>query len=127
MVIDTTWDAAWPGVIDALRAINLPYLHIELSIKPYVRAFIKYLEERNIYDMAAVFKNSKGKFGGCRSASASVLNRCPYEIKYFDRSFTVRLAKRLVSGWRQRGRHRVDYRLHTVRHQAPSVEQFLLN
>lgn len=61
MVIDTTWDAAWPSVIDALRAINLPYLHIELSIKPYVRAFIKYLEEKNVYDMAAVFQNSKGK------------------------------------------------------------------
>lgn len=60
MVIDTTWDQAWPNIVDAMRAINLPYLHIELSIKPFVRAFIHYLDEKNIYDAAFIFQNSKG-------------------------------------------------------------------
>lgn len=61
-VMDTTWDAAWPSAMDALRTSNLPYLHIELSIKPYVRAFIRYLEANNIFDAAFIFQNTKGKF-----------------------------------------------------------------
>lgn len=61
MVIDTTWDTAWPNAVDAMRTANLPFIHIDNSIKPFVRAFIRYLEAKSVYDSAFVFQNLKGE------------------------------------------------------------------
>lgn len=61
IVLDFTWDPVWLNIVNALRAQNLPYVRVDISIRPYVRAFIQYLQAKNIFDSALVFQDVKGK------------------------------------------------------------------
>lgn len=60
LVIDITWDPTLNEVIGSLRANNVPYIHIDVSIKPFARAFFRYIDFINSYDVAMILQNEKG-------------------------------------------------------------------
>lgn len=60
LVIDITWDPTLYDVIGSLRANNVPYIHIDISIKPFARAFFKFIDYINSYDVAMILQNEKG-------------------------------------------------------------------
>lgn len=60
LFIDITWDNVWPPLIDMLNGANVPYIHLDLSIKPFARTFFKYLQYTGTYDVAMIFQNEKG-------------------------------------------------------------------
>lgn len=62
ILIDTTWDPIWPELIGGIRDAGIPYIHVEMSIKPFVRAIILFLNEKGVFDAAFVFENEKGFF-----------------------------------------------------------------
>lgn len=61
LVIDITWDPTWYDLIGSLRAKNVPYIHIDISIKPFARAFFKFIDYIGSYDVAMVLQNEKGE------------------------------------------------------------------
>lgn len=60
LVIDITWDPTINGAIGSIRANNVPYIHIDISIKPFARAFFKFIDYINSYDVAMILQNEKG-------------------------------------------------------------------
>lgn len=61
LIIDVTHDMAWPSLVDILRAANAPYVHIELTNRPFLRAFLKFIEHTGTYDAALIFSDERGK------------------------------------------------------------------
>lgn len=61
LMIDITWDPVWQELIDLLRVSNVPYIHIDISIKPFIRTFLKFTEYINTRDAAIILQNEKGK------------------------------------------------------------------
>lgn len=59
-MIDTTWDPTWPELINLLRSVDLPYIHVDVSIGPFARAFFKFVEFTGTSDVAMIFQNEKG-------------------------------------------------------------------
>lgn len=59
-MIDTTWDPTWPVLINLLRSVDLPYIHVDVSIRPFARAFFKFIEFTGTSDVAMIFQNEKG-------------------------------------------------------------------
>lgn len=59
-MIDITWDPVWNELIDLMRSKNIPYIHIDITIKPFARAFFKFIESINTFDVAMVLQNEKG-------------------------------------------------------------------
>lgn len=60
LLIDITWDMAWPQLFEMLKSANVPYVRLDASIKPFARTFFKYLEYTETYDVAMIFQNEKG-------------------------------------------------------------------
>lgn len=61
-MLDFTWDNPWPNVINSLRSSKIPYLRIDTSIRPFVRAFLRFVREIDTHDVGLIFQNEKGKF-----------------------------------------------------------------
>lgn len=59
-MIDITYDSVWNGLIDLMRSKNTPYIHIDITIKPFARTFFKFIESINTYDVAMILENEKG-------------------------------------------------------------------
>lgn len=60
LIIDVTYDVAWPNLINTLRAANAPYVHIDLTNRPFLRAFLKFIEHTGTYDAALIFSDERG-------------------------------------------------------------------
>lgn len=60
LLIDITWDDVWPQFTDLINGANIPYVHVDVTVKPFVRNFFKYLEYTGTYDVAMIFQNEKG-------------------------------------------------------------------
>lgn len=63
LFIDITWNQVWPEFINLLRRENIPYIHIDVTIRPFVRAFFKFTDFTNTHDVAMIFQNEKGEIG----------------------------------------------------------------
>lgn len=50
----------WPSLVDILRAANAPYVHIELTNRPFLRAFFKFIEHTGTHDAALIFSDERG-------------------------------------------------------------------
>lgn len=61
LIIDVTYDTVWPSLVDILRAASAPYVHIELTNRPFLRAFLKFIEHTGTYDAALIFSNERRK------------------------------------------------------------------
>lgn len=61
LVIDITWDPVWPELISLLRSSSIPYIHVDVTIKPFTRAFFKFIEFTDTHDVALIFQNEKRK------------------------------------------------------------------
>lgn len=48
-------------LINFLRSTNIPYVHVDVTIRPFVRAFFKYIKYTDTHDVAMIFQNEKGK------------------------------------------------------------------
>lgn len=59
-MIDITYDTVWPGLVEILRAANAPYVHIELTNRPFLRAFFKFIEHMGTHDAALIFSDERG-------------------------------------------------------------------
>lgn len=64
LIIDVTYDVAWPNLINILRAANAPYVHIDLTNRPFLRAFLKFIEHTGTYDAALIFSDERGTSNG---------------------------------------------------------------
>lgn len=60
-MIDITWDPVWLELTNLLRSTNVPYVHVDVTIRPFARAFFKFIEYTNTHDVAMIFENEKGK------------------------------------------------------------------
>lgn len=63
LVIDITWDPVWPDLVNQLRSSNVPYIHVDATIKPFARTFFKFVEFTDTRDVAMIFQNEKGEHG----------------------------------------------------------------
>lgn len=61
LIIDITWDIISMNLINFLRSTNIPYVHVDVTIRPFVRAFFKYMKYIDSRDVAMIFENEKGK------------------------------------------------------------------
>lgn len=61
LVIDITWNPIWPELISVLRASSIPYVHVDVSIRPFVRSFFRFIETIDTHDIAMIFQNEKGR------------------------------------------------------------------
>lgn len=60
LVIDITYDTVWPELVNILRSANIPYINVDVTIRPFVRSFLKYVEFTNTNDVAMIFQSEKG-------------------------------------------------------------------
>lgn len=61
LIIDITWEIVSMDLINFLRSTNIPYVHVDVTIRPFVRAFFKYIKYTDTHDVAMIFQNEKGK------------------------------------------------------------------
>lgn len=61
IVFDITWDPVWPELTNFLRSSSVPYVHVDLTIRPFARAFFKYVQYTDTHDVAMIFQNEKGE------------------------------------------------------------------
>lgn len=47
-------------LINLLRSTNIPYVHVDVTVRPFVRAFIKFIQYTDTHDVAIIFENEKG-------------------------------------------------------------------
>lgn len=79
LVIDITWDPTWYDLIGSLRANNVPYIHIDISIKPFARAFFKFIDYIGSYDVAMVLQNEKGNSAADSWEAKSLTIPCMFQ------------------------------------------------
>lgn len=48
-------------LINFLRSTNIPYVHVDVTIRPFVRAFLKFIQYTDTHDVAMIFENEKGR------------------------------------------------------------------
>lgn len=60
LIIDVTYEMAWPRFIDVLREANVPYVHIDITNRPFLRAFLKFIQHTGTYDAALIFNDERG-------------------------------------------------------------------
>lgn len=60
LVIDVTYEITWSSLVDILRAANAPYVHIDLTNRPFLRAFLKFIEHTRTFDAAIIFNDERG-------------------------------------------------------------------
>lgn len=48
-------------LVNFLRSSNIPYVHVDVTIRPFVRAFIKFIQYTDTHDVAMIFQNEKGE------------------------------------------------------------------
>lgn len=60
LLIDITWDEVWPRMIQMINGLNVPYIRLDVTIRPFARTFFKYLQYTETYDVAMIFQNEKG-------------------------------------------------------------------
>lgn len=60
LLIDITWDIVSMDLINLLRSTNIPYVHVDVTVRPFVRAFIKFVQYTDTHDVAMIFQNEKG-------------------------------------------------------------------
>lgn len=65
LIIDISWDPLWPELTNILRSANIPYIRVDVTIRPYTRAFLKFVEFTDTHDVALIFENEKGKWLTC--------------------------------------------------------------
>lgn len=63
VLVDITWDPVWPELYNFLRTTNVAYVHIDVTIKPFTRAFFKFIEFTDTHDCAMIFQNERGDQG----------------------------------------------------------------
>lgn len=59
-MIDVTWDLVWPDLMNFLRSSAVPYVRVDVSIRPFARSFFKFIEYTDTHDVAMIFQNEKG-------------------------------------------------------------------
>lgn len=60
LIIDITWEIVSMDLINFFRSTNIPYVHVDVTIRPFVRAFIKFIQYTDTHDVAMIFQNEKG-------------------------------------------------------------------
>lgn len=60
IMLDFTWENPWPNLINSLRTSKIPYLRIDVSIRPFVRAFLRFIREIDTHDVGLIFQNENG-------------------------------------------------------------------
>lgn len=61
LIIDITWNIVSMDLVNFLRSSNIPYVHVDVTIRPFVRAFIKFIQYTDTHDVAMIFQNEKGE------------------------------------------------------------------
>lgn len=61
LVVDITWNILSMDFVNLMRSTNIPYVHVDVSIRPFVRAFIKFIQYTDTRDVAMIFQNEKGE------------------------------------------------------------------
>lgn len=64
MVVDVTWSAPWPDMMNEIRSKNAPYVRMDVSIRPFVRALLRFIEFTDTHDLAMILRNEKEQYEG---------------------------------------------------------------
>lgn len=60
LLVDITWNPVWSELTSLLRSSNIPYVHVDVTIRPFVRSFLRFIETIDTHDVAMIFQNEKG-------------------------------------------------------------------
>lgn len=71
LIIDITYEPMFPTLVENLRAANAPYVHVELTNRPFLRAFLRFIEHTGTHDAAIIFNDERGMSIGSHSAQFS--------------------------------------------------------
>lgn len=80
LLIDITWEIISTDLVAFLRSANIPYVHVDVTIRPFVRAFFKFIKHTDTHDVAMIFQNEKGKLNKFFSANSSLV--VPIDTKF---------------------------------------------
>lgn len=61
LIVDITSDLVAPNIVQLIRSSNIPYVHVDITIRPFVRAFFKFVEYNKVNDVGLIFSNEEGK------------------------------------------------------------------
>lgn len=64
MVVDVTWSAPWPELMNEIRVSNAPYVRLDVSIRPFVRALVRFIEHTDTHDLVLILRNDKEQYEG---------------------------------------------------------------
>lgn len=60
LIVDITWNTVSMDFVTLVRSANVPYVHVDVTIRPFVRAFFKFIRYTGTHDVAMIFQNEKG-------------------------------------------------------------------